>query len=131
MTELSLAQRIKQQFEEDRKSPFPLEDVRNLRLGDSENPDLFQGQLELYLSTIAGYASRIDRLGRRPRIELVNAKQQLSQSFFEKYSSLIVCRDAISSESTPNLFRDMERADSVRRNLLIVIDEIRAQPGTQ
>jgi len=124
MTELTLAHMIKQQFEEDCLSPFPLEDVKKLRSRDPENLALFHGQLEMYLSSIAGYASSADRLGRRPRAELAQAREYLSQSFFEKYTSLTVYRDAITPEFTPNLFRDLTTADKLRKELLTVIDGI-------
>lgn len=78
----------------------------------------------MYLSCIAGYASSADRLGRRPRAELIETKRNLSQSFFEKYHSLTVYRDAITENSTPKLFRDLLIADKLRKELLVVIDEI-------
>jgi hypothetical protein len=124
MTELNLAQQIKQQFEAECRFPFPLDDVRRLRSRDAANLGLFHGQLEMYLSYIAGYASSADRLGRRPRAELIEARKNLSQSFFEKYRSLAVYRDAITEGSTPDLFRDLLTADKLRKELLVVIDEI-------
>ncbi len=131
MTELTLAQTIKQQFEEECLSPFPLEDVKKLRSRDPENLALFHGQLEVYLSSVAGYASSADRLGRRPRAELVQAREYLSRSFFEKYTSLTVYREAITAELTPNLFRDLATTDNLRKELLVVIDEILQNEPTQ
>ena len=125
MNEQNLAREIRQQFEDD-CAPFPSEDVR--KLGSISGGDilLFHGQLEMHLSTIAGYASRADRLGRRPRAELIEAGKYLSQSFFEKYPSLAVYRDAITQDSTPQLFRDLLMADKLRQELLVVINGIMA-----
>jgi hypothetical protein len=127
MTELNLAQKIKQQFEAECLSPFPLDDVHKLRSRDAENLALLHSQLEMYLSYIAGYASSADRLERRPRAELVKARQYLSRSFFEKHSSLAAYGDVITQEFTPNLFRDLSTADKLRKELLVVIDEILVQ----
>jgi len=126
MTEMTLAHAIKQRFDADRQFPFPLEDVKKLRSLDPENLTLFHGQLEMYLSLIAGYASSADRLGRRPRAELLKARGSLGRSFFEKYGSLMVYRDAITAEFTPNLFRTLTTADRLRQELLVLLDEILA-----
>jgi len=74
--------KIKQRFEAECLSPFPLGDIRKLRAQNSENLDFFHGHVEQYLSYIARYASSADRLERRPRTELVKAVECLSQSFF-------------------------------------------------
>lgn len=124
MTDLTLGQRIKRQFHDELMSPFPLEDVRKLRSLDPGNYVLLHGQLEMYLSFIAGYASSADRLGRRSRAELIEGRKRLSQSFFERYPSLAVYRAAITQESTPKLFRELESANKLREELLVVIDEI-------
>src|SRR5437773_5099705 len=122
----TLAQMIKQQYKQDCQTPFPLEDVRKLRSRDSENYVLLHGQLELYFSYIAGYASSADRLDRRSKAELIEAKNYLSQSFFERYPVLAGYREAITPEFTPNLFRDLARADKLRNEILVIIDSILA-----
>src|SRR5436309_679878 len=128
MTDENIAQKIKKQFEAECRLPFPLGDVRKLRLRDAKNLTLLHGQLEMYLSYIAGYASSADRLERRPRAELVDAREYLSQSFFEKFGSLTTYRDVITPEYTPDLFRELATADKLRKELVVLIDEILGQP---
>src|SRR5437588_2821910 len=127
MTEINLAQKIKHQFETECRLPFPLGDIRKLRARDAKNLTLLHARLEMYLSYIAGYASSTDRLGRRPRTELVRARENLSQSFFEKFSSLTAYRDAVTPEFTPDLFRELATADKIRKELIIVMDDILSQ----
>jgi hypothetical protein len=91
----SLGQRIRREYAANLVSPFPLDDVRKLPFPDFESLVLFHGWLEIYLSTIAGYASSADQLNRRTRIELTEAQKRMSQSFFEKHTSLLIYRDAI------------------------------------
>src|SRR5215472_13116256 len=102
--DVTLGQKIKRQFETECRGPFPTAEIARLRSRDPNNLDLFHGQLEMYLSYIAGYASSADRLDRRPRTELVESKRQLSLSFFEKYPLHYVYRDGITSQATPGLF---------------------------
>ena len=119
--------KIKQRFEAECRSPFPLGDVKKLRACDPEKVELFHGHLEQYLSYIAGYASSADRLERRPRAELVKATEYLSQSFFERYGSLAIYKDAITPELTPNLHHDLVTANELRKELLLAMDETLSQ----
>ena len=124
MTDSTLAQRIQRQFEQDCRGPFPLDDVRKVCSSDPEDLPVFHGQLEIFLSSIAGYASRADRLGRRPRAEILEARRKLSQPFFEKHKHLKKFQGAITPKATPNLFRELTTAEKLRTELLTVIDEI-------
>lgn len=120
--------KIKNRFEAECRSPFPLGDVAKLRMCDPKNIELFHGHLEQYLSYIAGYASSADRLARRPRAELMKATEYLSQSFFDRYSSLAIYKNAITPESTPNLYHDLATAEELRKELLLAIDETLGGP---
>jgi len=124
MNDPTLARAIKEQFKSEFMHPFPIADVGKLRSVDSKNLGQFHGELDLYFSLIAGYASDADRLGRRSQTELIEARKKLSQSFFEKYRSLAGYRDAITQSSTPNLFRDLSTADKLRKELLVVLDQL-------
>lgn len=124
MSESSLGQKIKELYAKGFLNPFPLDDVRKLRRIDSNILALFHGQLELYLGDIAGYASGADRLHRRPKPELVQARQRLSQSFFEKHASLRIYEAHITEELTPSLFNELSSAERLRQDLLVLIDQI-------
>src|SRR5262249_25690259 len=104
--------------------PFPRNDLRKLKSIDPDKWSALHGELDLYLAYIAGYASSADRLQRRPRAELIEARRYLSESFFEKHPSLAVYRGVITEEFTPNLFRELAAAEKVREELLVAMDEI-------
>jgi hypothetical protein len=131
MSDPNLAQTIKQQFDSEFTHPFPTAEVGKLRSVDSKNLGQLHGELDLYFSSIAGYASSADRLARRPRAELIEARKKLSHSFFERHRSLIVYRDAIKQDFTPNLFRRLATADRLREELLVVIDDILGKESVQ
>ena len=124
MSNTALAQQIKERFNREFRHPFPTEDVEKLRLVDSKNLEQLHGELDLYFSFIAGYASSADRLARRSRAELITTRKYLSQSFFEKHGSLIVYRDAITQEFTARLFQELLTADKLRHELLAAINGI-------
>src|SRR5947209_18842195 len=104
MIESSLAQKIRQKYEENFNHPFPLDDLLKLKRLDPFNWNRLHGELDLYFSTVAGYAYRADRLWRSSKKKLLEAKFCLAQSFFEKHPSLSIYENAITKELTPNLF---------------------------
>ena len=119
----ALAQSIKQRFETDFRSPFPLSDLLTLRASDPFNWDRLHGELDMYFSAVAGYASCADRLMKRPKDELLDARRRLSQEFFEKHSALAHYRAYINPTQTPALLQELETADRLRTDLLLVIEE--------
>jgi hypothetical protein len=129
MTTPTLAQRIEQQYKNELLHPFPLTDVRKLKSIDPDKWRVLHGELDVYFAYIAGYASSATRLTRRPRAELLEATVTLSQSFFEKHKSLAVYRDAITEASTPILFREMAATEKLRKELLMIMEEILADPS--
>jgi hypothetical protein len=129
MSDSDLARRIEEQFRDGCGRPFPLGDVLKLKSLDPQHWDYLHGLLDLYFADVAGYACRARRLERRPREQLLEARSYLMQSFFEKHPSLAVYRNAITLESTPDLFRDLARAETLRQQLLVLIGEILARPA--
>jgi hypothetical protein len=124
MSTLDLGIHIKREYSEHFVRPFPLDDLKKLRKVDSSNIDLFHGQLELYLSDIAGYAEGADRLFRRPAHELAKARRRLSKSFFEKHPALRVYEGHITKKWTPALYGELLTADRLRKDLLVLLDHI-------
>ncbi len=124
MNTRTIEQSIKEQYESELLRPFPLKDLIRLKSIDPDKWGVLHGELDLYFAYIGGYASSADRLQRRPKAELIEARRYLSESFFEKYQSLAVYRDVITEEFTPNLFRELAAADKLRKELLVVMDQI-------
>jgi hypothetical protein len=130
MGELTLGQRIKKLYKAQFRGRFPLADVNRLGTRDFQNLDLLHACLDSYLFYIAGYADGADRLRRRPRAELAEARRNLSLSFFDKQQALAVYRDWVTKEFTPDLFRELAIADELRTELLVEIDQILSEPDT-
>src|SRR5579872_171801 len=123
-----LARQIEQEYRNDFISPFPLDDVRKLKTIDPYNWQSLHGGLDMYFAYIAGYASSALRLGRRPLPEIAEARKYLSQSFFERYDSLAPYSHGITKEATPNLHARLETVEELRKQLLVLMDNIQAEP---
>jgi hypothetical protein len=130
MSELTPGRQIKQLYMAQFRGRFPLADVNRLGTRDSQNLDLLHACLDSYLFYIAGYAEGADRLRRRPRAELAEARRNLSQSFFDKHQAFAVYRDWVTKEFTPDLFRELAIADKLRTELLVEIEQILSEPDT-
>ncbi|SRR6266700_1205373 len=121
-----LGQEIERDYENNFQGPFPLRDVRKLRPIDRKNWDSLHAALDMFFMYIAGYASSAARLGRRPRKELADARKNLARSFFEVHDSLAHYGNAITEKFTPNLFKDLATVESLRKQLLVLMDKILA-----
>jgi hypothetical protein len=126
--EKKLAQQIEQEYRSDFVPPFPLEDVLKLKTIDPRNWQSLHGGLDLYFAYVAGYASGAQRLDRRPLSEIAEARKYLSQSFFERHDSLASYSKAITEESTPNLFHRLETVEKLRKQLVVLMDQILSEP---
>jgi hypothetical protein len=78
----------------------------------------------MYFAYVAGYASSATRLGRRPRLELAGAKKNLGKSFFQMHGSLAHYGNAITEEFAPELFCQLATVESLRKQLLVLMDKI-------
>src|SRR5262249_3742329 len=123
-----LAKQIEQDYRNDFVSPFPLDDLRKLKTIDPRNWQSLQGGLDMYFAYVAGYASSALRLDRRPLSEIAETRKYLSQSFFERYDFLAPYARAITKESTPNLYNTLGTVEKLRKQLLVLMDKILAEP---
>ena len=131
-----LAQDIEREyFDSFSSSPFPLKDVFKLKAIDRKNWNLLHAGLDNYFMYVAGYASGAVRLARRPRSELAEAKKNLARSFFETFDSLSHYGGAINKKATPELFQQLTTIERLRKQLVVLMDEIlrhdrAGKPGT-
>lgn len=119
-----LQQRIMSRIKADCYGPFPLADVRSLRKWDQTNWDTLHGALCMYLAYVAGYAVSADRIARRPKDELEKARRYLAKGLFQRYPELAHYEEKITLESTPALYRVLQANEEVRKDLLLLFDEI-------
>lgn len=121
----NLGEKIRQLYERF-LHPFPLDDVGKLESVNAEQWQYLHMGLDLYFAKVAGYASRADRLHRKPTAVLVEAREKLSKAFFEQNPHLAVYRNSITREDTPHLFEDMELVEAMRNELLGLLAELLA-----
>ncbi len=120
----TLAQKIVRSYENEFCGPFPRKDVNNVGDLFPNEKDIFHGRLEMYFSDIAGYASSADRLARRPKEELIEARTKLSKSFFGINPSLAIYKEYCNEKFAPELYRQMQIADNLRTDLVTIITEV-------
>jgi len=123
MNTQSAAERIVQRYGTRSRTPFPTAEITKLVPQIAERR-LFHGRLEMFLSSIAGYASSANRLKRRPVEELRAAKEFMSQPFLEKYTEYGPYRTKITPQETPALFAEMEAAELNRVELLNEVERL-------
>jgi len=122
---MNLPEQIDSLYQSDFGGPFPYKDCFLIsdRCG-VETAELIP-ELDLFFSYIAGWSSSAARLDRRPAQELLKARSWLSKGgFFERRPHLAVCRDSITPEETPDLWRHMHVAEELRISLLHLLSEM-------
>ncbi len=120
----TLAEDIARRYSEESSGPFPLADLTKLKSIDQFNWSRLHGELDLYFSAIAGYASRVLRIEKLSTEKLAVAEEHLSQCFFEKHPDLAHYRSAIDPVSMPDLVRRIQVFNSLRADLLALVEEV-------
>jgi hypothetical protein len=108
--------------------PFPYDECRYLIKQRPEAGGALIPDLDLYFSTIAGYASSATSLARWSANRLAQARADLASSFFEQrpqYSELLAYVDTV---ATPSLFARLEAYEAIRVGLLELLREL--QPSS-
>jgi hypothetical protein len=100
---------------------FPSSDIK--RICPVQTVDLHTA-FDLYFADIAGYTLNVRKIRQRPKAELVELRQHLSRSFFERYQGFEAYRALISPEATPDLYRHLNAAELSRADLVRLIGEI-------
>ncbi len=123
-----LARQIEQQYQTQFVPPFPLDDVQKLKATDASNLQSLHASLNAYFAYVAGYAVSASRLNRRPLSEIAEARKYLSEAFFDRHSSFASYRSAITGEFTPDLFHRLETVEGLRKQLVVLMDQILSEP---
>lgn len=116
---LALARRIESRFKTGMQGPFPYADCRSL-LGpvpDSRYEGLIP-DIDIFVSTIAGYAQTASRLLNFTREGRASARTDLARSFQEQHPLYSDLLRGATSEATPSLFLELSTAEELRLLLL-------------
>jgi len=111
------------------KGPFPYRDCFRL-LEERPGPEgTLIPELDWYLSTVAGNSHSASRLNGRSVAELQAAEKFLSKSFFEYFPQLVPYRELIDEARTPDLHRNLDVAEKLRRDLLPLVHQALSPMG--
>jgi hypothetical protein len=114
--------RIEADHEAHMREPFPYADCRYLlsQLPPEEHSSLIP-DLDLYFSTLAGWASRAASVLTWPRNDLLRAREDLSRTFIEQHPEHARLESLVSETATPVLARELTSSEALRRRLLELI----------
>lgn len=101
--------------------PFPSADIKKIR---PKNTMDLHTAFDLYFADIAGYTVNVKAIRRKPKSELLQLKERLSRSFFERYGGFDEHRASITPEETPDLYRHLVAAERNRSDLLKLIETV-------
>ena len=127
---MNLAEQIESLEKSGFDGPFPFEDCYLISHQCGVETAELIPELDLFFMDIAGWSSSATRLDRRPTQELLKARSLLLRGgFFERRPHLAVCRDSITPEETPDLWRHMHAAEELRISLLQLLNEMNLPEG--
>lgn len=101
--------------------PFPSADIKKIR---PKNTMDLHTAFDLYFADIAGYTVNVRAIRRKPKSELLQLKERLSRSFFERYGGFDEYRASITPEETPDLYRHLVAVERNRSDLLKLIETV-------
>ncbi|HBY62683.1 MAG TPA: hypothetical protein DEH78_22910 [Solibacterales bacterium] len=79
---------------------------------------------DLYFADVAGYTVNVKAMRRKPRSELLQIRDRLSQSFFERYKQFDQHRASITPDLTPELYRHFVAVEENRLDLIRLIETL-------
>ena len=102
---------------------FPYEEWRGVIRELGESFDAFIPDVDLYTYNLYSYSNGIRRLLEKPNFDKAKVRRELSQTFFEKHPHYKRAENRISAESTPELFHLLDRAEKMRKILMLLLAE--------
>ncbi|MCW5967910.1 MAG: hypothetical protein KIT57_05315 [Blastocatellales bacterium] len=111
-------------YKEEMVRPFPYAGAKKLRRKGGERYVGFIPDLDLFSSTIASYCGGIKKVLSLPDEKLLEAKEALSKSFFEKHPKYKSLEPAITEENTPDLYAWLRLHEEMRVMLLELFSQV-------
>lgn len=113
-----------QLYEEKRRSPFPYAGCGKILRETGQRYDGLIPDLDLYLSSIAGYCSWGHGILKWPKEKIEETKERLSRSFFEIYPQYKPLMPMITESATPDLYTDLALHEKMRLKLLDILSRL-------
>ena len=123
MTTRELATRIEHCSRWRPSKKFPYDDVAFLVRSHPAAKKIIV-DLDIFLSTIAGYADSARALSVCDNKKLLKARRDVARSFFEVFPRNKPCQELITEDSTPELHTQLRLAEELRADLLVLLDRV-------
>lgn len=103
--------------------PFPYADCHQLQEHVTHREYLIP-DLDIYFAEVAGYGSSASRLEQREKQQLHDSLKYLRMTFFEKHPEHRHLEEKIDSGDTPELERRLRATNTVRLEILPIIERL-------
>lgn len=113
-----------QTLAESANSPFPYEGCRTVMARNSGEYEGLIPDLDLYFSTIAGYASAASRISSWDANRLQRARNDLACSFFELHPEYELLTREIDDDIAPDLAEQLRFHEELRTRLLALVRNV-------
>ena len=123
-TVTGLAVELERAYKERLLHPFPYADVRKLAQGQELQFEGLIPDLDMHFYGIASPCGAARKLLKLPRETLLEVRQRLERSFFERHPEYEVLRERITAANTRYLYQEMIDHEEVRAKLLELLSEL-------
>lgn len=101
--------------------PFPYEGSRWLKREFDEDLTDLNTYLDLWFMKVAGYSSSGKRILSWPEEKIIQARGELSHSFFEEYPQYAWLERHITEAHTPDLYEALHLSERLRKMLIEIL----------
>lgn len=113
-------------YESELLTPFPYPDIRKLCQGSIGGFEGLIPDMAMYFANLVGYCSWGNKMMKWSAKKIDEATVVLQKPFFEEFPQYKVLLPAITKKGVPDLYRDLENHEAVRKALLSVFSELPA-----
>jgi len=118
-----LAAEIETQFWGELKPDDFLEDVKKV-FDSGRVTEQFFADLLFFTEAIDGYAGTARALPALEAERLLKVHRDVAKEFFERYPQYVSCRSLISERDTPRLYRQLQKVENYRRDVLLLVQSL-------
>jgi hypothetical protein len=120
----TIASGLKNLYVEDCRTPFPYAGARRLLQEAGGGYDDLIPDLAQYFSTIAGYCSWGKTIFNWPRSKVDEARERVSDSFFDRHPKYKALEKIINESVAPDLYADLQFHEEMRIKLLELLFQL-------
>lgn len=84
--------------------------------------------LLFFTEAIDGYAATARALAALETERLLKVHRDVVRPFFERYPQYVSCKNLISERDTPRLYRQFQKVENYRRDVLLLVQSLLGNP---